>query len=388
MLQVAHAMHACDECFDFIGETLPYTRVLYCAAMHNMVYNVVNIASSKASAHSEAKRKMSPASFPLFCLGMITMACIVSESNQATHPIATISHCGQYDSPLDEELMETLRQVQQQLGPPGCNPPQNRSCQEILYCFPSALSGYYQISALNRSQVIQVYCDMGGIKCGGEGGWTRVAYVNMSQPDATCPQGLTERDSSGLALCGRNYNIYSAKGGCQSAFFSSHGLKYTRVCGQLLGYQHGTPDAFGTTISEQYVDGATITYGSNPRKHIWTYANGASYFSFVSTTYICPCTMNSTAQVPAFVGSDYYCETGNNANGVLFQFFPNDRLWDGQQCVGAEASCCTPHPNMPWFTRTLNEATMEDIEVRVCGDQGIDDEDTMLQVIELFVYTD
>ena len=54
----------------------------------------------------------------------------------------------------------------------------------------------------------------------------------------------------------------------------------------------------------------------------------------------------------------------------------------GKQCAGAEASCCTPHPNMPWFTKTLSEIT----EARLCQDQGIDDEDTLLQVIELFVY--
>ena len=41
---------------------------------------------------------------------------------------------------------------------------------------------------------------------------------------------------------------------------------------------------------------------------------------------------------------------------------------------------------MPWFSKTLNETTTEDIEVRVCGNQIIDDEDTLLQVIELFVY--
>ena len=325
---------------------------------------------------------MTPTLLSSLFLSMIMMACIVSESNQA---IDTMKQCGQHDSSLVEELTETLRQVQQQLGPPGCNPPQNRSCQEILYCFPSAPSGYYQIHAPN-GLLVQVYCDMEGINCGGERGWTRVAYVNMSKFGATCLQGLTEKNLSGLALCGRNYSIYSTSGGCQSALFSSYGLKYTRVCGQLLGRQYGTPDAFGTTISEQYVDGATITYGSNPRKHLWTYANGASYFSFVSTTYICPCTTNSTAQVPAFVGSDYYCETGNNAIGVDFHFFPNDTLWDGQQCVGAEASCCTPYPNLPWFTKTLDETTTEDIEVRLCQDQGIDDEDTLLQVTELFVY--
>ena len=31
---------------------------------------------------------------------------------------------------------------------------------------------------------MQVYCDMEGTNCGGEGGWTSVEYVNMSQ---RCP---------------------------------------------------------------------------------------------------------------------------------------------------------------------------------------------------------
>ena len=40
--------------------------------------------------------------------------------------------------------------------------------------------------------------------------------------------------------------------------------------------------------------------------------------------------------------------------------YPNDPLWDGQQCPSEEAPCCT-HPNMPWFNKTLNETTTEDI---------------------------
>ena len=98
----------------------------------------------------------------------------------------------------------------------------------------------------------------------------------------------------------------------------------------------------------------------------------------------CPCNTGAANVVPSFVGSDYYCETGYNGNDLSFTFFPNDPLWDGQQCVGAEAPCCT-HPNMPWFNKTLSETTTEDIEVRVCQDQGTSDEDTLLQVIELFV---
>ena len=92
------------------------------------------------------------------------------------------------------------------------------------------------------------------------------------------------------------------------------------------------------------------------------------------------------AQIPPYVGSDYYCETGyNDDRCCIYQFFPNDTLWDGQQCVGPEAPCCTHH-NMPWFLKTLLSKATENIELRVCGNQPVDNEDTPLQVIELFVY--
>jgi len=317
----------------------------------------------------------------LFLCCIFLMACAVSGFTPQTFPSHITTQCGQSYSQLNGQLVETLRQVQLQLGLPGCNSPRNRSCQEILYCFPSAPSGYYQIHAPNGS-LVQVYCDMEGTNCGGEGGWMRVAYVNMSQSGTTCPQGLTQKVLSGLTLCGRSD---TSVGSCQSTFFSSLGLNYSRVCGQLRGYQWATPDAFGRLIAvvpERYVDGATITYGSGPRKHIWTYANGVSLNH--GKHLVCPCNIGAYNVVPSFVGSDYYCETGYNGKAAPFAFFPNDTLWDGQQCVGVEAPCCT-HPNMPWFNKTLSETTTEDIEVRVCLDQSTSNEDTLLQVIELFV---
>ena len=216
-----------------------------------------------------------------------------------------------------------------------------------------------------------------------------MAYINMTQSGATCPQGLTQQTISGLTLCGRT----SSKIGCDGTVFSTLGLNYNRVCGWLQGYQQGTPDAFYSyvhasqnTTDGYFLDGASITYGSTPRKHIWAYANGL-YLNGI-TAYNCPCNSNGLKNyVPPFVGNDYYCETGNN-NVDLFShstLYPNDPLWDGQQCVGAEAPCCT-HPNMPWFIKTLNETTTEDIEVRICGSHNTNEEDTPLELIELFVY--
>ena len=76
---------------------------------------------------------------------------VVSGFTPVTYPVS--SECGQHNSLQDQHLMETLEQIQQQLGPPSCNPSNIRSCQEILHCFPSAPSGYYQIRVPNGSLV-------------------------------------------------------------------------------------------------------------------------------------------------------------------------------------------------------------------------------------------
>ena len=313
---------------------------------------------------------------------------VVSGLTLVTYPARVSSECGQYDPLQDEQLTEALGPIKQQLSPLGYNLYKNRSCQEILQYFPSAPSGYYQITAPNGS-LVQVYCDMEGTNCGGEGGWTRVAYVNMSQSGATCPQGLTQRTLSGLTLCGKN-----GSGVCQSTVFSTLGLSYSQVCGQLRGYQFATPNAFEPyysnpllTIDDLYVDGVSITYGSAPRKHIWTYAIGLNLLYSGGPQYNCPCNNGSGLVPPPFVGSDYYCETGDNDYVCCdsYIFYPNDAIWDGQQCPSEEAPCCT-RPNMPWFNKTLCETTTEDIELRVCGDQPVANEDTFLQVIELFVH--
>ena len=301
---------------------------------------------------------------------------------QVTGSAIITSQCGvQQDDP---QLVAALRQVEQQLGPPGCYPPRNKSCLEILQCFPSAPSGYYQMQTANNS-CVQVYCDMEGTNCGGEGGWTRVAYVSMTQAGATCPQGLTQRTVSGLTLCGRSGS------GCDGTMFPTFGLNYSRVCGQVRGYQQGTTNAFYNFLNPQpgidsiFLDGVSITYGNSPRKHIWAYASGFNLNDFPA--YMCPCNSNVNTKAPAFVGNDYYCETGNNIQWTfkLYALYTNDPLWDGQQCVGTEAPCCT-HSNMPWFIKALNETTTEDIELRVCGDFYYPNEDVPIEVIELFVY--
>ena len=309
----------------------------------------------------------------VLCFSAVSIA---SGFAPATYPAQTPAECGTGEILVDKELMEALEQVQQQLG---CR---NRSCQEILNCFPSAPSGYYKIAVSNGS-LVQVYCNMEEINCGGEGGWTRVAFVNMTQSGTTCPHGLTQRLLIGNNYCGRSII------GCQSTFFSTYGLNYSCMCGRLRGYQYGGTDAFRASIIKQYtsvdsnyVDGASITYGSNPRKHVWTYAAGVR--SYAQTQSDCPCNTGNSYQAPPFIGSDYYCESGV-ASGFQHVTVHNDTLWDGQQCTSLEGPCCT-HPNMPWFIKILNETTTENIELRLCGDDNpTADEDVPIELIELYI---
>ena len=251
------------------------------------------------------------------------------------------------------------------------------SCSNVLVRNPSASSGYYDVNLSNGS-VITVYCDMDGNNCDGEGGWIRVAQLNMSEPGATCPPGLTLQNYNNIdhSLCGRSSS------GCASTFFSTYGLNYTKVCGKVRGYQFGHIDAFATgtnSIDSFYVEGISITYGSNPRQHIWTYAAGEDDFQAAADG--CPCNIGSSVVVPTFVGNDYYCESGPGDSGILYV---EDILWDGQQCHEIESPCCTT-PNMPWFLKTLNEETNDDIELRVCAGDSPTGEETPLDIIEIYI---
>ena len=99
------------------------------------------------------------------------------------------------------------------------------------------------------------------MNCNGEGGWTRIAFVDMSEPGETCPTGLTQVQESNLTLCSREIN-----NPVQSAFFTTHEIYYSAVCGRVRGYQFGQPCAFenGGIIDNPYAEGVSITYSANP----------------------------------------------------------------------------------------------------------------------------
>ena len=164
------------------------------------------------------------------------------------------------------------------------------------------------------------------------------------------------------------------------------------MCGRITAYQYGTPEAFNGynnqnqhTLDDAYVDGISVTYGHNPRNHIWTFA--ARKGSTINT-HICPCTSSSdTVTVPSFIEGDYFCERGILDIDPNPAFVESNPLWDGHGCTNS--STCCQFNNPPWFCKQLPEPTTEDIEIRLMGYvnqfNALEEEDTPIELMEIYV---
>ena len=258
------------------------------------------------------------------------------------------------------------------------------SCAQVL-SESSGVSGNYWIRRCD-GQVFQVYCAMNN-PCGctgNSGAWMRIAFLNMSDPSATCPHG--QALISDPRSCSRNVQ----RGACASVFSNSHQFQYSRVCGRLIGYQESSPDAFrpyndnrGYTIDDPFVDGAVLTHGFSPRKHIWTFAAGVTDTG--SDTYRCPCSStNWPGTLPPYIGNDWFCEAGAVSSWNRGTIYRDNPLWDGMGCQGAQSTCCTTN-NPPWFCKDLPSPTQDNVELRMCGDQHQNDEDVLLSYMEIYV---
>ena len=58
-------------------------------------------------------------------------------------------------------------------------------------------------------------------------------------------------------------------------------------------------------------------------------------------------------------------------------------MWDGDGC-GPDNSCYN-QTGLPWFYRTLPQEVGDDIEVRLCSSDGINNEETYLELVEIYV---
>ena len=79
----------------------------------------------------------------------------------------------------------------------------------------------------------------------------RVANLNMTGTNQHCPSGF-RFITSPKRTCG------TPGSSCVSITFPLNGVKYSKVCGKIIGYQYGSPNAFssyynnrGLTVDDQ-----------------------------------------------------------------------------------------------------------------------------------------
>ena len=261
------------------------------------------------------------------------------------------------------------------------------SCEDIYNNNPETDDklGYYRINESHWT-----YCNMTGVAANGDfistcagmgGGWRRIVNIDISAGD-DCPGEWRKATQSGVSFC----RVASDdRWTCSSANFSTNGISYQRVCGRARGYQKGDTIAFyGSkfvyrTIDQDYVSGLSITYSSNPRQHIWTFASGRG--ERYSIQLNCPCSVNGGYSPSSFVGNNYYCESGSRYFARYDTYLFNDTLWDGAGCVD---NCCDD-TTQPWFYRQLNQTIQDDIEARICAYGQFIYRSTLIDQLELYI---
>ena len=223
-------------------------------------------------------------------------------------------------------------------------------------------------------------------QCGILGNWRRIAHLDTTQGDS-CPSNLrtVTNTTTGQTACGRTTGP-----GCSKLTFNIRD-DHSNVCGRVRGYQYYSMDAFDLIVTQSaparlsiggyYVDGVSITQGQ-PLKHLWTYAVGVSE-QFQPTNFRCPCAVPTNLRRTnplQFVGDNYYCESGFPGTWYSNRVVWEDPLWDGRNCIEGN-SCCDRYG---WFHRQVPPSS-DDINVRLCGDEAISNEDVLIDQLEIWV---
>ena len=227
--------------------------------------------------------------------------------------------------------------------------------------------------------------------CGGAG-WTRVAYLNMSDPQQTCPSNWN-LNTSPIRGCGRS-STYGET--CDSVVYPVNGRSYSSVCGKIIAYHKGYSYGFYSihlnrtvSIEADYVSGVSITHGPpGARQHVWTFVGALNEIENQFNGILnCPCSNTNVTWpyvIPSFIGNDYFCDTGSRGQGYSHTaFYLNDPLWDGEGC-GSTSSCCEFN-SPPWFCKSLPQPTTDDLEIRLCSYDTITYANKIITSIDIYI---
>ena len=227
------------------------------------------------------------------------------------------------------------------------------TCSDIARLNSFYASGNY-IVKLSAGVLWSVYCDMNRTFGGNSTGWMRVAELDVNN----CPSGLRHQITKSVKTC----VVKQDNAGCTEINYPVNNIQYTKITGQIRGYQVKSSDGFekhGSTarpinfrnLNNNYLDGVSIsTYG----RHVWSFAAG--------------CNCHNTNNKPTIIGQDYTC--GGSARDTRYVGI----LWASQKCGR----------NSIWFYKVLPPTTT-DIKVRICRDENRSNEDLALKTLELYI---
>ncbi len=212
----------------------------------------------------------------------------------------------------------------------------------------------------------------------------KVAFFNMSDSIQECPE------SSPVRGCGR-YEMDGSS--CDSVAIDTRNTTYSHVCGRVYAFQRGLSSAFYSalelgldSVEDPYVSGVSLTHGDiGNRTHVWTFAAAQSGATSTESSKTCPCASPHREwrhSLPEFIGEDYFCDSGFRALPQNWEVSSN-ALWDGKGC-SSHNSCCD-YNNAPFFCKKLDEATTDDLELRLCNAEGYGTEDKFISLIEIYV---
>ena len=166
---------------------------------------------------------------------MYLLLAVSSAALQETINITVLQSDGDQCPPADQfeavrsNVTEMIRAfIKTNLLPAGSFQNPAISCVNLPQSSPS---GNYWILNPSTGNATLQYCN-NSTRCScGEGGWMRVANLDMTDQTQQCPSGFRNVESPRRS-CGRPESDT-----CVSAMFSVNGAEYSRVCGRIIGYQ-------------------------------------------------------------------------------------------------------------------------------------------------------
>ena len=200
-------------------------------------------------------------------------------------PPSTISSQQLGTCAIEEQREQAREMIRQQTlsiirdSTVNCNPggrPGNpaASCDDIP---KDCSSGWYWL-ATPSEETVKIYCDLER-KCGcnssdDQATWMRIAFLDMTDPETQCPEGL-RMIKSPKHSCRRSYQAFQTS----IVPYRTYGFNYSHVCGRIIAYQYGITDGLGPintrstinrtwSIDQRTLDGIVVTHGQpGSRKH-------------------------------------------------------------------------------------------------------------------------